>query len=62
MFLCLLNGSLTAGSETIIDILMNAVGLIVLNDLDNVIGNIYSFNSGIDSQHEDILFIKFLEK
>ena len=57
MFLCLLNGSLTAGSETIIDILMNAVGLIVLNDLDNVIGNIYSFNSGIDSQHEDNLMI-----
>lgn len=58
MFLCLLNGSLTAGSETIIDILMNAVGLIVLNDLDNVIGNIYSFNSGVDSQHEDNLMIR----
>jgi len=57
MMLCLLNGTLTAGSETILDILMNAVGLIVLNDLDNIIATIFVFNTGIDGQHEDCLLI-----
>ena len=58
MLLCLLNGTLTAGSETVLDILMNAVGLVVLNDLDNIIGMIYVFNAGIDSLHEDDILIK----
>ena len=58
MMLCLLNGTLTAGSKTVLDILMNAVGLIVLNDLDNIIGAIFVFNSGIDHAHEDEILIR----
>ena len=58
MMLCLLNGSLTAGSETVLDILMNAVGLIVLNDLDNIIGTIFKYNAGIDGEHSDMVLIQ----
>ena len=57
MMLCILNGTLTAGSETVLDILMNAVGLIVLNDLDNIIAAVFIFNTGIDAEHEDDLLI-----
>ena len=41
MWLCLLNAELTAGAENAADILMNSVGLLVLNDLDNIVGMMF---------------------
>lgn len=37
----IVNASLTAGSSTPIDILMNSMGLLVLNDIDNIVSGIF---------------------
>jgi hypothetical protein len=36
-----LNASLTAGQETPVDILMNSMGLLVINDMDNIFGSMF---------------------
>ena len=47
MTICILNASLTAGSSNFVDILLNAVGLMILNDLDNIVGSIYIHVAGL---------------
>jgi len=52
MTICLLNALLTASLKSTVDILMNAVGLLVLNDLDNIIGAIYLFVTDLSQEDE----------
>lgn len=49
--ICVLNAALTAGSNNFVDILLNAVGLMILNDLDNIVGALYVHIVGI-GKHE----------
>ena len=39
--ICVLNASIAAGSDTTVDILMNSVGLLILNDMDNIVCKIF---------------------
>lgn len=48
MSICVLNACLTAGTDSVVDILMNAVGLMILNDLDNIVGKLYVFMAGLE--------------
>lgn len=50
MSICVVNASLTAGSDSVVDILMNAVGLLILNDLDNIVGKLYVFMAGLEDE------------
>lgn len=46
--ICFLNAILTAGQNTGFDMLMNAVALLALNDIDNIIASLFYIMSGIN--------------
>lgn len=50
MTICVINATLTAGSDSVLSILMNAVGLMVLNDLDDIVGKLFIFFAGIEEE------------
>lgn len=56
MVVCVVNALLCAGSDSVLDILMNALGLMILNDLDNIVGSLFIFIVGIADEEEVDLF------
>lgn len=48
-----LNASIAAGQDNVVDILMNSTGLLILNDLDNLIGQLFIF--GEEDGGEDFM-------
>lgn len=50
-----LNASLTAGQSTPVDILMNSMGLLVINDMDNIFGSIFLMLRTAEEEEDDLL-------
>lgn len=53
--IAILNASLTAGQATPVDILMNSMGLLVINDMDNIFGSIFLILRSKEEEEEDLL-------
>jgi hypothetical protein len=41
VYICVLNASNAAGQDDAVDILMNSTGLLVLNDMDNIVAAMF---------------------
>lgn len=50
--ICSVNAQVAAGQDNPVDILMNSTGLLILNDMDNIIGVLFEFNKP-DEDHKD---------
>ena len=61
MAICFINAMLTAGCGTPIDILMNSVGLLILNDLDNIVGTLFIFVTGLKGHGEERKILKHID-
>lgn len=53
--IAILNASLTAGQSTPVDILMNSIGLLIINEMDNIFGSIFLMLRTKEESDEDLL-------
>ena len=54
MNICLLNALLCAAQDTGFDMLMNSLGLLILNDLDDIIGQLFQIRAGIKLEQQEV--------
>lgn len=55
MNIAILNGSLTAGQKTPIDVLMKLMGLLIINHMDNIFGNLFLMLRTKGEKEDDLL-------
>ena len=53
--ICFLNALLCAGQGTGFDMLMNSLALLALNDIDNIIAQLYQIISGINLEGQEVV-------